>query len=96
MSDLRFYTGGPRELARINASGQIEIAGDTMIETIDPLIIEVHNAPAGARSALVLVTGIADRLAGITHPAEAHAFGAMLAANADAIAVAVVEEPDAF
>lgn len=67
-----------------------------MIETIDPLIVDVHNTPAGTRSAVVLVKGIADRLANITHPAEAHAFGVMLANNADAIAVAIVEEPDAF
>ncbi len=67
-----------------------------MIETIDPFIVEIHNTPAGTRSVVALVTGIADRLAAITHPAEAHAFGVMLANNADAIAVAVVEEPDAF
>lgn len=61
-----------------------------MIETIDPLITEVAAAATLERSVTVLVTGIADRLAGVTHPAEAHALANALTASADDLAAAVV------
>jgi hypothetical protein len=64
-----------------------------MVERLDLLIDDVAAANDPERSARVLVTGLADRLVGVTHPAEAHALADALRTMCDPIAAAVVAVP---
>jgi hypothetical protein len=67
-----------------------------MVESLDALIAEVSAAHDERSSARVLVTGLADRLAGVTHPAEAIALADALSACTDALVEAIAATPPVF
>lgn len=64
-----------------------------MMEGLDSLITEIHNARDPEQSAFKLVTGIAERLHGVTHPSEALALGDALVVMRDDIVAAVGNVP---
>lgn len=67
-----------------------------MVEALDSLIAEVAAAKGVEQSARVLVTGLVDRLAGVTHPAEAIALSDALAVCCDDLVDAITATPQPF
>ncbi len=75
-------------LARLNVIHHQEI---TLMQELDDLTTQVKSTTDVEQSALVLINGIAARLAAAgTDPAALAALGASLKSNSDALAAAVV------